>query len=73
MLQALFGSCGRKVKAIEYQVEPLGYLLIQIAAEPDQAESAIRAVSPDFYRLKAAGAHGLAGIIVTCCNGTWPE
>ena len=73
MLQALFSSCGSKVKAIEYQLKPLGYLLIEIAAEADEAESAIRAVSPDFYRLNAAGSHGLSGIIITCCNGTRPK
>ena len=67
--QALFSSCGSKVKAIEYQPKPLGYLLIEVEAKPDQAEKAIRAVSPDFRRLKMAGSRGLVGIIVTCCNG----
>ena len=68
-LQALFSSSGVKVKAVEAELSQVKYLLIEIEAEAKNAAETLRAVSPDFVRLKAASSHGLVGIIVTTCTG----
>ena len=68
-MQALFSSSGIRMKSIEYQLTSLKYLLIEIDTHGHEAESTIRAVSPDFHRLKMAASHDISGIIVTCCNG----
>ncbi|KAK9861061.1 hypothetical protein WJX84_010626 [Apatococcus fuscideae] len=57
-----------QVRAVEFQHAHLKYLLIEMTPNADKAASAIRAITPDFMRLKAAGSHDLVGIIVTLCD-----
>ena len=68
-VQALFSNSTTKVEAVEFQHAHLKYLLIEINAAADNAASAIRSVTPDFIRLKAAGSDDLVGIIITAYDG----
>ncbi|KAK9844413.1 hypothetical protein WJX74_002158 [Apatococcus lobatus] len=65
---ALFSRSATQVRAVEFQHAHLKYLLIEMTPNADKAASAIRAITPDFMRLKAAGSHDLVGIIVTLCD-----
>lgn len=68
-VQALFSSSATKIAAVEFQHSHLKYLLIEISADASTAASAIRAVRPDFLKLKAAGSDDIVGIIITVCDG----
>ena len=72
-MQALFSNSNTKVEAVEFQHAHLKYLLIEITADADKAASAIRSVTPDFIRLKAACSEDLVGIIITACDGEPPS